>query len=548
MGDESDIVTATVAMQNAGMATEDTIARMQRMQYQYELMTGWGSDVFVPTLQSMVNATKTYAQAEYSTGLALQFAYAQRKDAKLVSEALAQAYQGKTMALGKLLGLNREAVAVGADLNVILDRMEQLAQGVGEQMETQAAKMKKATTQWDMARKVLGAQLAPAVTQITIAVVNMVNGVEMTARAWGELGNIFSGIADIVRQNVQMVMLPAGRALAAFFRGDFKMAVEEGKRFVEQDWQAAVKGAVTDIVEEWKFGADTITGYYNDFLVKYQALAGQFEVPELMRPEGLGDMGEGEGAARAAMEAERLRMTQSAVLAGEHQVALNEIARTGLDDRRDMMFAALDEEAEYARYIAHIMELTQFETAQTMGRVWSGTIDRMTSMWSSYFNQVGKGEQTLSDMFAESGKAFLAMVLEEVQQRLQAKAIEYAILAGAAALALDFPHALGYAAAAALLGGATVLSGVAASALTSPPPQPGVAPPEYEPAGRAGGYEAGRAKGGTEIRASTVTVNINAQQHIHGNVYGIEDLRDRWRDWTNEVAFNTGQRYNTGGP
>jgi hypothetical protein len=120
MEDQKQQIALATALRNTTGATEEAIAATVKYLDAKELAIGVDNNELIPSLQTLVQATKDVTQAQTLQNLALNISAGTSKDLQAVSLALAKAIGGNVGALTRL-GVPLDAAAVKSkDLNAIL--------------------------------------------------------------------------------------------------------------------------------------------------------------------------------------------------------------------------------------------------------------------------------------------------------------------------------------------------------------------------------------------------------------------------------------------
>lgn len=540
MGDESDIVTATIALENAGIATAATTKRMEQLQMKMELLTGYGSDKFVPVFQKMINVFGDMEKAEYATQLAFQLSVAQRRPLEKITKKLTSAFSGNTEALVSLAEGIGIADASALTFNETLDALEVKAGGATEALKTHEAQMRRVATQWDAIRKMLGKQLLPALAGITAAFVNFGNAVVLSVEA-----NVsaFKDYVAVIRE------------VAQFMMGVWKDPANAWKRFTE------------DLVDQALYSMDKLDTMMDDYFDKREALLGMLEFPDLVRPDDL-TPGPGTGADGAAAtppgflsmpDFERFSNTRLAQVADllslEHELAV---------DAQGLLIA-LESDSAKAKSAIKEQQLAADLVVQELhtARLESMSLDLIRNMeasWNLFEQNKSAFQEAGMSRMEVIGRGALAFILDIMKQELQAQAAKHlayglALSVGAIFNPLLWPAAVGELAVAAALGVGGALAGAAAGAVrpTVPElPDSGEAggAPGFVPRGRAGARSTGSAgsssPGGNVISGSTVTINYNPVMVVNGNIIGLDEAEDWWDRLNRRHLSRVGGGLNSG--
>jgi hypothetical protein len=120
MEDQKQQIALATALRNTTGATDEAIAATVKYLDAKELSVGVDNNELIPSLQTLVQATKDVTQAQTLQNLALNISAGTSKDLQAVSLALAKAIGGNVGALTRL-GVPLDAAAVKSkDLNAIL--------------------------------------------------------------------------------------------------------------------------------------------------------------------------------------------------------------------------------------------------------------------------------------------------------------------------------------------------------------------------------------------------------------------------------------------
>ena len=120
MADQKQQIALATALRNTTGATDEAIAATVKYLDAKELAIGVDNNELIPSLQTLVQATKDVTQAQTLQNLALNISAGTSKDLQAVSLALAKAIGGNVGALTRL-GVPLDAAAVKSkDLNAIL--------------------------------------------------------------------------------------------------------------------------------------------------------------------------------------------------------------------------------------------------------------------------------------------------------------------------------------------------------------------------------------------------------------------------------------------
>ena len=137
MADQKQQVALATALRNTTGATNEAIAATVKYLDAKELSVGVDNEELIPSLQTLVQATKDVTQAQILQNLALDISAGTGKNLEAVSLALAKAIGGNVGALTRL-GVPLDAAAVKSkDLNAILLSLgETFAGQAGKRAET----------------------------------------------------------------------------------------------------------------------------------------------------------------------------------------------------------------------------------------------------------------------------------------------------------------------------------------------------------------------------------------------------------------------------
>jgi hypothetical protein len=137
MADQKQQVALATALRNTTGATNEAIAATVKYLDAKELLVGVDNEELIPSLQTLIQATKDVTQAQILQNLALDISAGTGKNLEAVSLALAKALGGNVGALTRL-GVPLDAAAVKSkDLNAILLSLgETFAGQAGKRAET----------------------------------------------------------------------------------------------------------------------------------------------------------------------------------------------------------------------------------------------------------------------------------------------------------------------------------------------------------------------------------------------------------------------------
>jgi len=139
------------------------------------IAVGVADDQLRPAFGRLVKSTQSVDEAQRLLNLALDLSVASGKPLETVSNALGKAYDGNTLALGKLgLGLDETTLKSG-DLGTIIGTLEttfgEFAEGAAE---TTAVKLERIRIAGDEAKEQIGTALLPTVQKLSDFVLNSV--------------------------------------------------------------------------------------------------------------------------------------------------------------------------------------------------------------------------------------------------------------------------------------------------------------------------------------------------------------------------------------
>lgn len=137
MEDQKQQIALATALRNTTGATDEAIAATVKYLDAKELLVGVDNNQLIPSLQTLIQATKDVSQAQILQNLALDISAGTSKDLQSVTLALAKALGGNVGALTRL-GVPLDAAAVKSkDLNAILVSLgETFAGQAGKRAET----------------------------------------------------------------------------------------------------------------------------------------------------------------------------------------------------------------------------------------------------------------------------------------------------------------------------------------------------------------------------------------------------------------------------
>jgi hypothetical protein len=553
MADELAAVRFRGTLENIGMGGGKAYDAMMTFAGSLRTVYGIADGLTVPALNRLMVATGNVEHAQYLAQLATRMSiqlegvtFPQAIDALVAAEA----------------GRGRGLIAMTAQSGIHLDKTKdlhdaylQLEKTVGASsgaMDTNADRSRRLNTEFSELKKELFSGLMPAVN-FGIGVFSALALIIKTSGS--NLGLLLDFAKQIVPQ-LMVVMNPAN-----WLQPQKMMEAYNLMEVYTKDYFRNMAESNRAFVTEWQH---------------LQALAfgnGEAAGSTLGLPAGLGagkGLNDAAGGAAGDTGAEFDRSayadmvnqeTAFAQLAADNQIEIARYKRermveitggevsmqTAIYQRGFLAYKAMVDKA--------LSENKAFAAAT--GAVMGNTINGMTNLWSGYFEKIAAGEQVKTNMFAESGKLFLAMILDQVKQTLMAKAVEQATLAGAFfagsfANPLLLPLALGHAAAAAALGVGAVAAGVGASMLT-PQGAQSVTPVEVmnpSPGGGGGGSYGGYGsapQGGQTISNSNVTIYYNPTMVVSGNVYGMDDFRKLVMGFFQQYAYVRGMDLGTVG-
>ena len=584
MAEETQFARTHAMLDSLGIGTRELKEEVDA--YAASMMDKYGIDEAktLPSLRRILVATHDIAAAEYLVQLSAKASIALGGDQTSWADAMTRALAGKTRGLTQMLAAEGVAITKGSDLNEVFKTLDRTVSHSNEVMDTSGERSRYLNAQLDNLKETLGSVLIPVLGIASGAVLGLAETIKFD-------GIIIGAFVDLVKDvwpHLVDVMNPAN-----WFR------------------PGAVKAALAELKNDFGYAFDGIAIEYEAFRERLGNLSLKMyggagtKAQDVAMPAGLG-VGLGANV-EDENKPEEDKLKEAAKFA-EDRLDIERELNNRLSELRlsEWDFQRLEKQAEYsellsmfeagssqwlAAYEAYTLEMDKIDrdeaeakrkrmdeeashrmttkqkmlatfrkehaaTASFIQSTMTGSINTLTSVWAQHFENQAKGVEETESVWAQSGKAILAMVLQEVEARLAAKATEFAILAAAYAVALDWPHAAGYAAGALLLGGLAVGAGLGAAALTREPATATPAIPETGGGGGGGGgggsggssrYVGSEPRGGNTITNSTVNLYYNPSITVAGNVYGIDDFQRLMGDFLREYAYIRGVDLKGGG-
>jgi hypothetical protein len=171
--DEAAAVKLAGALERTTGATAATVAATEAWITAQGLAKGVSDDELRPAMARLASATGSVAEAQRATSLAMDIAAQSGKPLETVTKALASAYDGKTMALARLVpGLDKAALA-SKDMTVITGLLaDKVGGAAAEAADTAEGRYRVMQIRMAELREELGAALLPAVNRVTSAVLS----------------------------------------------------------------------------------------------------------------------------------------------------------------------------------------------------------------------------------------------------------------------------------------------------------------------------------------------------------------------------------------
>jgi hypothetical protein len=166
--DEAAQIKLAETIRSTTKATADQIAGVEDYITQTSIAVGVTDDNLRPAFSRLVRSTKDVEDAQKLLNLALDLSAATGKPLESVSNALGRAYDGNTLALGKLgLGLDASILKSG-DFDAIFQQLNgtfgDFAENAGQSTQKQLERVQIAL---DEAKESVGAALLPVVQELT---------------------------------------------------------------------------------------------------------------------------------------------------------------------------------------------------------------------------------------------------------------------------------------------------------------------------------------------------------------------------------------------
>jgi hypothetical protein len=507
-----------VSMQRMGIATQGVREEMDALGTTF-IQAGQREEAAWTGYQRLVQATGDAAKAQSLLRDALRFATRQGEDAGAVADALSRAYSGQQRQLIQLLTAHGSAGKEAKNFAEALDQVRKLGEGANSVISTQEQAVNNLAAAWDSAKDSLGKYLKGPLTDLLTMLATFAQGAASAPEDFKRFLYWLTGgqERDIAFQNAA---------------GTF--GSKSGYSGTEWDKIVAELARPSPKKEPRPFGGDAGGGAAGDTGAKFDRSAYADMVNQETAFAQL--------AADNQIEIARYKRERLVEITGG-EVSM----QTAIYQRGFLAYKAMIDDAlkKYAAW------------GIAAGNIAGGTINGMTNLWSDYFANLGNKEIVQRNMWAESGKLFLAMVLNEVKQVLQTKAVEHATYAGALWAGAIFnplliPAALGETAVAAALGLGAIGAGVGSSLLTPKGAQTVIPVEEQNPlpggggGGSYGGYGSAP-QGGQTISNSNVTIYYNPTMVVSGNVYGMDDFRKLVMGFFQQYAYVRGMDLGTVG-
>jgi hypothetical protein len=212
---KSSVLLAKTLEQLTG-ATDAQTAAVEDYITKTSLAVGIADDELRPAFARLVRSTDDVAKAQDLLNLALDISAATGKPLEAVSNALGRAYDGSTLALGKLgLGLDKATLKEG-NLTKITEELDRKFGGFAETAaQTADGSFKRLTVATDELKESLGAGLLPGVTTLANKMVEFAPVIQRNSENIVKLG---AGIAVLSAAIVTLkVVLTAAQISMAVF-------------------------------------------------------------------------------------------------------------------------------------------------------------------------------------------------------------------------------------------------------------------------------------------------------------------------------------------
>lgn len=186
--DEAAQAKLATTLKNVTGATDAQVKATEDYILKTSLATGVSDEQLRPSLERLTRATKDVAEAQKLQQLALDVAAGSGKDLEAVSNALGKAYEGNTVALGKLgLGIDAAQLKTMSFDEITKLLATTFADQASIQADTFAGKMERLKVAFDEGKETVGSFVLDAITpMISFFVDNVIPTIQTAASEVGE--------------------------------------------------------------------------------------------------------------------------------------------------------------------------------------------------------------------------------------------------------------------------------------------------------------------------------------------------------------------------
>lgn len=186
--DEAAQAKLATTLKNVTGATEAQVKATEDYILKTSLATGVSDEQLRPSLERLTRATKDVEEAQKLQQIALDVAAGSGKDLEAVSNALGKAYEGNTVALGKLgLGIDAAQLKTMSFDEITKLLSETFANQASIQADTFAGKMERLKVAFDEGKETVGSFVLDAITpMVTLFVDNVIPTIQSATTEIGE--------------------------------------------------------------------------------------------------------------------------------------------------------------------------------------------------------------------------------------------------------------------------------------------------------------------------------------------------------------------------